>query len=224
MEKRLIKINNLYKSYEDIILKDISLDIFENELVVILGKSGVGKSTLLKIIAGLESFDKGNIKPLKHRPVIFQSFDQLFPWFKVKKNILMPYKNYDKDLYEEIINILSLKKHIDKYPYQLSGGMKQRVAIARAFLNKSKVILMDEPFSALDFKMRRDLQKLSLSLIKRFNKTIIFITHDIQEALFLADRIVVLKDKKIKKVLENSEFKKSKVKNNKRAKKLIKLL
>ena len=224
MEKQLIKINNLYKSYKEPILKDISLEIFGNELLVILGKSGVGKSTLLKIIAGLESFDKGSLEPLKHRPVVFQSFDQLFPWFKVKKNILMPYKDYDKDLYKEIINILSLKKHIDKYPYQLSGGMKQRVAIARAFLNKSKVILMDEPFSSLDFKMRRDLQKLSLSLIKRFNKTIIFITHDIQEAIFLADRIVVLKDKKIKAVLENSEFKNDKVKNNKRAQKLIKLL
>ena len=224
MKNQLIKINNLYKSYENIILEDISLDIFENELVVILGKSGVGKSTLLKIIAGLETFDKGSIKPLNHRPVIFQSFDQLFPWFKVKKNILVPYKNYDKDLYEEIINILSLKKHIHKYPYQLSGGMKQRVAIARAFLNKSKVILMDEPFSALDFKMRRDLQKLSLSLIKRFNKTIVFITHDIQEALFLADRIVVLKDKKIKKVLQNHQFKKTLNKNNKRAKELIQLL
>lgn len=206
----LIELININKKYDkQIIFKDLSLKIYENEILVILGSSGVGKSTLLNILTKVDNTYEGeviykksmydNIKiPL---PIVFQEFDQLFPWFTVKKNIMLPMNNFkelDKKIlnerFESIVDSLELKNSLDKYPVQLSGGMKQRTAIARALMCDSKILFMDEPFGSLDIKLRRNLQNIIKNVNKKYNKTIVFITHDIEEAVYIGHRILVLKD------------------------------
>jgi len=205
MEK-IIELCNLYKSFEnEKVIENLNYSFFSNEIVVLLGYSGVGKSTLLRIISGLDHQYQGEVRYASDIniskiiiPIVFQSFDQLLPWYTVKKNILLPYKkdNNKLTLFNEIIEILDLRDALNKYPKELSGGMKQRTAIARALLAETKVILFDEPFSSLDISMRQSLQELILKIQRKFHQTIIFVTHDIEEAVFLGDRLLIMEDSK----------------------------
>jgi len=205
MEK-IIELSNLYKSFEnEKVIENLNYSFFYNEIVVLLGYSGVGKSTLLRIISGLDNQYQGEVRYASDInisksiiPIVFQSFDQLLPWYTVKKNILLPYKkeNNKLTLFNEIIEILDLRDALNKYPKELSGGMKQRTAIARALLAETKVILFDEPFSSLDISMRQSLQELILKIQRKFHQTIIFVTHDIEEAVFLGDRLLIMEDSK----------------------------
>ena len=220
MRTKLIELKKVNKIFNDeVIVKDLNMEIYQDEIVVILGKSGIGKSTLLRMISKLDNdyigkivyndliFEKNSI-PL---PVIFQNFDQLLPWYDIKKNILLPFNSDSKmkNKFELIVKKLELTDHLKKYPKEISGGMKQRAAIARTLLTDSKIIFLDEPFGSLDIIMRRNLQDLILKIKKEFNKTMFFITHDIEEAVYLADRIIIMQssEKRIEIDLRDKNFK-----------------
>lgn len=186
-------------------LKDINLEVLENEFVCIVGPSGCGKSTLLRMMAGLDDVSSGRIlmedKPINgpsaERGMVFQNYT-LFPWLTVEQNIAFGLKlrKCDKEEIAEKVNrylkIIDLEKFRKSYPKELSGGMKQRVAIARALANSPKVLLMDEPFGALDPYTKASMQLLVREIWSEERTTIIFITHDIDEAVFLADRLYIL--------------------------------
>jgi len=234
MSKPMIKIDNINKTYivpsgEDVVaLKNVSLDIYENEFVCVVGPSGCGKTTLLNIIAGLESYDNGTLNmhdqpiigPGPDRGVIFQQY-ALFPWMTVRKNIEfgMKFKKVLKQveikdkktgemklvdryvhmskeekraLSERYIKMVNLDGFADSYPKALSGGMKQRVAIARGYAVAPDVLLMDEPFGALDAQTRAQLQEDLLQTWQKERKTIFFITHDVEEAVLLASKVVIM--------------------------------
>lgn len=205
----ILKITGLTKQYDSSqkgILNNICLDIYEEDFLCILGPSGCGKSTLLRCIAGFEEYDgkieiKGRSvkKPGTDRIMVFQDFNQLFPWRTVLGNLTYPLKvsgMKDKterirkaEVYLDKVNLLAYKNY---YPHQLSGGMKQRVAIARGMALGSEILLMDEPFAALDAITRNQMQA-ELVRIKDVEKmTIIFITHNIQEAITMGNRILVM--------------------------------
>ncbi|HHT49901.1 MAG TPA: ABC transporter ATP-binding protein [Eubacteriaceae bacterium] len=220
--KDIIKIEKLTKTYEDnIILNNIDLTITEGEFVCLIGPSGEGKTTLLNLIGGFIEKDSGNIKfqgkeirkPTRDCIMVFQEFDQLFSWKNLKENIGFPLKNSREKLSMEEINNLStkyiemvkLKGFENHYPHQLSGGMKQRVALARALATSPKVLLMDEPFGSLDAQTKSSLHSTLLDIWGKTNTTIIFVTHDVREALTLADRIVLLKEGIIREIIDNNE-------------------
>lgn len=208
-----IKLLNVGKFYtvekEQIkVLDGIDLDIHENKITVILGRSGCGKTTLLRLVAGLETLDQGEIQEtdVKKKSYVFQE-DRLMPWLNVKKNITFGIndKDIDEDKINEIIETVGLKKFYSAYPNQLSGGMKQRVSIARAFAYEPDFIMMDEPFSALDYFTREQMQKELLKIHNKRNCPILFVTHSIDEALTLGDKIVVLEKGRIKSQYEIDE-------------------
>lgn len=187
-------------------LQEVNIDIKPNEFVCLLGRSGCGKTTLLNMIAGFLNPSVGEIRvgnekvtgPGKGKGVVFQQFG-LFPWLTARKNILFACKQQGlpaKDsarLVDELIELVRLKGFEDKYPYELSGGMQQRVAIARTLALNPKILLMDEPFGALDELTRLDMQREILHIWEKQKKTVVFVTHSVTEALMLADRIIVLK-------------------------------
>jgi NitT/TauT family transport system ATP-binding protein len=214
--KALIEIKGIHKVYRDSsppvnALNDVDLRIEENEFVCVVGPSGCGKTTLLNIIAGLEYFDKGSVKmagedivgPGPDRGVIFQQY-ALFPWMTVRRNIeygmkFLRHENgakYTRQEKEELakryINMVNLEGFEDSYPKALSGGMKQRVAIARGYAVNPRVLLMDEPFGALDAQTRAQLQEELLLAWEKEQKTCFFITHDVDEAVLLATRVIIL--------------------------------
>lgn len=218
--KDIIKIEKLTKTYEDnIILNNIDLTITEGEFVCLIGPSGEGKTTLLNLIGGFIEKDSGNIKfqgkeirkPTRDCIMVFQEFDQLFSWKNLKENIGFPLKNSREKLSMEEINNLStkyiemvkLKGFENHYPHQLSGGMKQRVALARALATSPKVLLMDEPFGSLDAQTKSNLQNILFDIWEKTKTTIVFVTHDVKEALTLADRIILLKEGAIKEIIDN---------------------
>lgn len=217
IKKSVITISNVSKNYkEQKILSDLNYSFYEDEILVILGPSGIGKSTLLRIIGTVEKYDEGSIhydaEVYKHSvalPMVFQSYDQLLPWYTLAQNILLPYKNVDvaDAFFMDLVKHLNIHKDLNKYPKSLSGGMKQRGAIARALMAQSKILLMDEPFGALDLVMRRRLQDLVRWIQKKYHQTIIFVTHDIEEAVYLADRLMIMKGPKRVKTLEFSSKK-----------------
>lgn len=186
-------------------LDDINFDVKPGEFVSAVGPSGCGKSTLLKIIAGLLPATDGTVEyegerveePRRDIGFMFQHA-VLFPWRTVLQNILMPGELFGSDRAEleiearEIIDAVDLAGFEKSYPWQLSGGMQQRVALARILLYKPKLLLMDEPFGALDEFTREKMNELLLNLWNKHENTIIFITHNIQEAVFLADRVFVM--------------------------------
>ena len=206
-----IEIKNICKSFEGknknlSVLKDINLTIKDGELICLLGPSGCGKTTLLRLIAGLEKPSSGEIiangevvkKPSGDRAVIFQQYS-LFPWLTVLQNVTFGLEMTKKGSKAE--NIAAAERYLtsvglidfkDSYPHELSGGMKQRVAIIRSLLNHSPILLMDEPFSAVDMQTRHKLQEQLIGVWKRFENTIVFVTHDVDEAVYLADKIVIL--------------------------------
>lgn len=211
-EERNIKvqIKDVKKTYqgrggETVALNGINLNIMENEFVTVVGPSGCGKSTLLNIIAGLLEPTSGTVicngqevrGTGRDRGVVFQQY-ALFPWLTVKKNVLfgLDMKGIKGQEAEEIamkyIRMVDLEKFQDSYPKELSGGMKQRVAIARAYAANPEVLLMDEPFGALDAQTRTQLQQDLLETWQTERKTCFFITHDVDEALILGQRVIIM--------------------------------
>ena len=214
-----IEIKNINKSFDGrgknlSVLEDINLTINDGELVCLLGPSGCGKTTLLRLIAGLDNPTSGEVvangevveKPSGDRAVIFQQYS-LFPWLTVLQNVTFGLemsggsKEENIQAAERYLQSVGLLEFRDSYPHELSGGMKQRVAIIRSLLNHSPILLMDEPFSALDMQNRHKLQEQLIGVWKRFENTIVFVTHDVDEAVYLADKIVLL-DKNPGKIAE----------------------
>ena len=190
-------------------LDDVSFDVAEGEIVCLLGTSGGGKSTLLSLIAGLDEASEGEITldgepitgPGPDRGMVFQR-DCLFPWLTVTGNVRFGMRLKANAVVldgtavgrsEYLIEAVGLGKFKDAYPKQLSGGMRQRAAIARALLNQPRVLLMDEPFGALDAQTREGMQELLLGLCAKHGTTVVFVTHDVEEAVYLGDRVVVMK-------------------------------
>ncbi|TKC14721.1 ABC transporter ATP-binding protein [Robertmurraya kyonggiensis] len=208
MSNSIVSINQLSKTFhtnKDQVqaLRNINLDIQEGEFITVIGPSGCGKSTLLKIIAGLDLDYQGefllegkNVKgPGIDKGYIFQE-PRLFPWLNVERNIAADLNIRDpkvREKVDELINLVKLTGFEKSYPRELSGGMAQRVAIARALLRNPKVLLLDEPFGALDAFTRAHMQEVLLDIWKKNKTTMIFVTHDIDEAVFLGNRIVILK-------------------------------
>ena len=208
----IIEIKNLYKNYqtkkEEInVLKNINLNIKEGELISLVGESGVGKSTLLSIISGLENISSGNIKKKDNIVISYMLQDNsLMPYLNVLDNCLLSLKIkkiYNKNSKKDIINLLNkygLKDYIYSYPNELSGGQKQRVSLVRALSVKPDILLLDEPFSKLDYKTKKDISLDIKKIVKENNMTMIMVTHDIEDAVNLSDKVIVLskKNKSIK--------------------------
>ncbi|MFN8233769.1 MAG: ABC transporter ATP-binding protein [Actinomycetota bacterium] len=186
-------------------LKDVSIEVFESDIVVLVGPSGCGKSTLLNTAAGLIYPSAGEIRvdgeavvgPGRDRGMVFQAYT-LYPWLRVQANVeygmkLNKVRSAERRrVAEHYLKLVGLADAAGRYPHQLSGGMRQRVAIARALANEPRVLLMDEPFGALDAQTRVLMQQLLLDVWERSKMTILFVTHDIEEAVFLGDRIYVM--------------------------------
>ncbi|ANE46953.1 sulfonate ABC transporter ATP-binding protein [Paenibacillus swuensis] len=203
----LLEIRHLHKTFHGQgsstpALRNIDLSVKEKEFVSIIGPSGCGKSTLLKIAAGLDTEFEGTLlldgakveKPSKNQGFIFQEH-RLFPWLTVEKNIAADLSLSDpniKDKVQDAIRLVKLEGFEKAFPKQLSGGMSQRVAIARALIRKPKVLLLDEPFGALDAFTRQHMQEVLLDIWETNRTTMLFVTHDIDEAVFLSNRVVVM--------------------------------
>lgn len=221
-EDAQISIQNLRKVFrrdetETVVLEDFSLDIKKGELITLVGPSGSGKTTILRLIAGLLQPTSGKVLingkeckvPGADRGMVFQDF-ALFPWRSVRKNVEFGLevagvpKEERRERAEKYIKLAGLEKFIDSRVHELSGGMKQRVGIARALVGHPDVILMDEPFGALDAQTRNIMQVQLLNIIDKTDQTIVFVTHSVDEAVFLSDRIVVLTKRPatIKEVIE----------------------
>jgi NitT/TauT family transport system ATP-binding protein len=188
-------------------VRDLTFTLGAGELVCLVGPSGCGKTTLLKCIAGLMTPTSGTVTlagtrvsgPPKDMAVVFQEYGRsLFPWMTVRQNIALPLKEKKlpkarrASLVDEALDAVGLTEAAERYPWQLSGGMQQRVAIARAVAYEPKVLLMDEPFAAVDAQTRADLEDLIRSIWQKFGVTILFVTHDIDEAVYLGQRVLVL--------------------------------
>jgi NitT/TauT family transport system ATP-binding protein len=186
-------------------LADVSLDIVDKSFVCLVGPSGCGKSTLLNIVAGFERPTAGSVLldgqaipgPGPDRGMVFQE-NALFPWLTVIGNVCFgpQRRGLSPDIYlsaaRDMLEQVGLKRFADHFPDELSGGMRQRAAIARALINDPSVLLLDEPFGALDAQTRSLMQELLLSVWERHHRTVLFVTHDVDEAVFMADRIVVI--------------------------------
>ena len=210
--KVLLSVSRLRKIYDAAngpfeAIRDLTLEIHEGELVCLVGPSGAGKTTLLRCVAGLLRPTSGRIElggtpvtgPAKDMAVVFQEYGRsLFPWMTVRDNVDLPLRNQGKakaertKLVDGALEAVGLGHVPTSYPWQLSGGMQQRVAIARAVAYHPKILLMDEPFAAVDAQTRADLEDLIRGIWKRLGMTILFITHDIDESVYLGQRVLVL--------------------------------
>jgi NitT/TauT family transport system ATP-binding protein len=212
-----IELNFAYNEIE--VIKDISFEIKQGQSLAVIGPSGCGKSTLLYLLAGLEKADRGEIKIRGERltdirentGVILQDYG-LFPWKTVYDNLALGLKirDYKKHKIEDLVNStlsrLGIEAFATSYPAELSGGQKQRVAVGRSLVLKPDLMLMDEPFSALDALTREEMQNLVLKIHNRDEVTFIIVTHDIAEAVFLGRKIAVMREGKIIDFLENPHF------------------
>jgi ABC-type nitrate/sulfonate/bicarbonate transport system ATPase subunit len=206
-KKSIIEIDHLDFTYTEgqKVIEDFNLSIYDQELITVVGASGCGKSTLLNIIAGLLPPTKGMVRikgaaitqPGPDRTMVFQD-DAVFPWYTVRQNVEYGLRvqkipeNKRKELVDYYINLVGLSEAKDLYPRQLSGGMRKRVDVARAIATKPEVLLMDEPFAALDVLTKQRLQEEFLNIWSANRVTVIFVTHDLEEALYLSDRVVVM--------------------------------
>ncbi len=223
-KNEIVKVEHLNKEYVTDgkafqVLKDISLTINEGEFVTIVGHSGCGKSTLLKIICGLVDYSDGVVErdgekvtgPVPQCGMVFQDH-RLLPWLKIKDNVGFGIKDLQKDkkekLVKEHLELVGLKGFENSYPSQLSGGMSQRAAIARGLAGDPKMLLLDEPFGALDALTRIQMQREILRIQKEKETTMIMVTHDIDEAIFLGERIVVMSARpgEIKKIIKTDKY------------------
>ena len=207
MNEPKLSVNGVRKVFEgrsgDVVALDgVDFEIAEKEFVTVIGTSGCGKSTLLSIIAGLEEETEGVVlldgeevyAPGRDRGVVFQSYT-LFPWMTAQKNVefaLRGPRRERADVARRHLEMVGLEGFADAYPSQLSGGMRQRIAIARALSYKPQVLLMDEPFGALDAQTRQLMQELLTKIWEEHRMTVMFVTHDIDEAVFLSDRVLVM--------------------------------
>lgn len=206
----ILKVRDLEKKFgvngdAQTVFDGVSLDIHRREFICVIGPSGCGKSTFIRIVAGLDEASGGEVlldgnavtEAGPDRGMVFQGYT-LFPWRTVKKNVMfgLEMRGMDKITAEvearQWLAMVGLTKFENSYPHELSGGMKQRVAIARALANEPRILIMDEPFAALDAQTRAQMQNYLLQIWKKVDVTILFITHDLDEAAFLADRILVM--------------------------------
>ena len=217
----MLKLNGIKKSFDGTaVLNDISLEIGDSQIVSILGSSGGGKTTLLNIILGLLQPDSGRVvfngnditnTPMERRGfnIVFQDY-ALFPNLTAYKNIVYGLRNYpDRSTKEEIealIDLLDLRGHLNKKIDQLSGGQKQRVALARTMVMKPKILLLDEPLSALDGVIKESIKEKIVTIAKEFHLTTIIVTHDPEEALTISDKVLILNKGKIEQFAEPSEI------------------
>ena len=212
MRSDMLKVDHLSKTYgdgDDAIeaVGDLSFEVGKEEFVCIVGPSGCGKTTLLKCMSGLLRPTGGRILlheksvdgPPEKMALVFQEYSRsLFPWMTVRQNVAFPLKrksltNKDAgEIVEEAVDSVGLTRFVDRYPWELSGGMQQRVAIARALAYQPEILLMDEPFASVDAQTRADLEDLILDVRRKYGVTVVFVTHDIDESVYLGDRIVVL--------------------------------
>lgn len=209
----MISCKNISKTFvsgkdQNVVVEDFSLDVAKNEFVVLFGPGQCGKTTLINLMAGLEQVDKGEVyvngklvtEAGPDKGVVYQKI-ALFPWLTVRGNIEYGPKvrGVKKEIRRErstyFINLVGLEGFEDAYPVQLSGGMKQRVGIARAYCNEPEVLLMDEPFSALDAQTRYMMQEELAKLWEKEMRTVVFVTNNAEEAIYLADRVIVLSDR-----------------------------
>ncbi|MFC0864209.1 ABC transporter ATP-binding protein [Sphaerimonospora cavernae] len=206
----MLEVRGLRKVYEGRgveAVRDLTFDVGEGELVCVVGPSGCGKTTLLRCVAGLLARTGGSVKlggvqvtgPPRGMALVFQEYGRsLFPWMTVRQNVELPLKEKKvprdrrADLVAESLEAVGLADVPDAHPWQLSGGMQQRVAIARAIAYEPQVLLMDEPFAAVDAQTRAELEDLILRIWQRLGMTILFVTHDIDEAVYLGGRVIVL--------------------------------
>jgi NitT/TauT family transport system ATP-binding protein len=208
----LLEIRNVAKTYgtgakATHAIADVSLSVDDREFVCVVGPSGCGKTTLLKCVGGLLRPTRGQVllrgkqvtSPPEEMALVFQEYGRsLMPWSSVRNSVLLPLRHKSlgrqerKALVEEALDAVGLTRFIDHYPWQLSGGMQQRVAIARALAYQPSILLMDEPFASVDAQTRGDLEDLVLRVREEFAVTILFVTHDIDESVYLSDRVVVL--------------------------------
>jgi NitT/TauT family transport system ATP-binding protein len=202
----MLHVEHLAKRYGDVAaIGDLSFEVAAGEFVCIVGPSGCGKTTLLKCASGLLEPSGGLVKlegapvtgPPETMALVFQEYSRsLFPWMTVRQNVEFPLrrrKGADRtNAVEQALASVGLAGAIDRYPWQLSGGMQQRVAIARALAYQPRILLMDEPFASVDAQTRADLEDLVLEVRNQYEITIVFVTHDIDEAVYLSDRIIVL--------------------------------
>lgn len=211
-KEEIISIKHVNKKFaENIIFKDFNIDFYKNKVNCIVGKSGCGKSTLLNIISGVITNDSRNFETIEKYGVsyIFQD-DRLIPWLTVGENILLVVKKlYNKkiadNLCDKYLDLVGIKEYKNAYPQMLSGGLRQRVNIARAFIYPSKVIIMDEPFKSIDIINKEIIINNFKKILENEKRTVLFVTHDIDEAILLADKIYVFEGApvKIKKVFED---------------------
>ena len=206
----ILKVNDLSKVFNTpkgstTALNRINFETHRREFLCVVGPSGCGKSTLVRILAGLEQHSSGEVlldgkpvsEPGSDRGMVFQGYT-LFPWLTVRKNVMFGLEINGKDRYEaerqamQWLQLVGLEKFAECHPHQLSAGMKQRVAIVRALANQPRILLMDEPFGALDAQTRARMQAHLMEIWRKIDITIVFITHDLDEAIFLSDRILVL--------------------------------
>jgi len=207
LAEAFIRLSGVRKVYgEHLAISDASFDVMPGELVSLVGPSGCGKSTLLKILAGLHPHDGGEVRigsathpfdPSRDVGMVFQA-PLLLKWRRVLENVLLPAEilglpaGESRERARELLNLVGLRGYEAKYPYELSGGMQQRAAIARALVHDPKLVLMDEPFGALDALTREKMNLELLRIWQEAGKTIVFVTHGISEAVFLGTRVVVL--------------------------------
>src|ERR671932_48846 len=208
----MLRASHLAKTYgkgDDAVqaIGDVDLEVSENEFVCIVGPSGCGKTTLLKCMAGLLAPTGGELLlhdqrvdgPPERMALVFQEYSRsLFPWMNVRQNVAFPLrrkrleKREARKLVESAVESVDLTRFLDRYPWELSGGMQQRVAIARALAYQPEIMLMDEPFASVDAQTRADLEDLILQVRQEYGVTVVFVTHDIDESVYLSDRIAVL--------------------------------
>jgi NitT/TauT family transport system ATP-binding protein len=204
----LLEVKGLHKTYgESVAIRELSFRVESGEFACILGPSGCGKTTLLKCLSGLIPPTSGEVLlhgkqvtgPPPEMALVFQEYGRsLFPWMSVRQNVTFPLRRKGNDraqqrrLTNDSLSAVGLKDFGEHYPWQLSGGMQQRVAIARALAYQPEILLMDEPFASVDAQTRSDLEDLLLRVWQEFGVTVLFVTHDIDESIYLADRILVL--------------------------------
>lgn len=209
MTSVLLNVSSLHHAYGpgNVAIDDVTFTVEEGEFVSIVGPSGCGKTTLMKSIAGLLPFTAGSVTlagtPVDGVPsdlaMVFQDYSRsLFPWLTVEKNVELPLKYAGvgraerQERVEESLRDVGLEGKGSRYPWQLSGGMQQRTAIARALAYRPKMLLMDEPFASVDAQTRADLEDLVMNVHRTHDMTILFVTHDIDEAVYLGDKVLVL--------------------------------